>query len=376
MKQFAVQKTKDTYFAQMRETSEAVFPIILDQVSKTKEIDAGLYDQLMFFTKKRASRPLLKPYLLRLAYEVCGGKHWRDVAPACAAFELLNISSYQANSSLDSKYGVLSQDQKNSQFIASMISRELCLEAIAPLAHTFGADVVASVTDALRMSNKWMYVAQHYDLNVLTTSRLDAYLRDEARYMQDYMTRCHYGSGIVNGQCAVAGGLLARANSEQLAALKSFGESLGTGMQIVNDAADFVHPASEPAVGRDFQDPFSDVKNGRLTLGLYRLLTTVNRPEWLLRKLMRGDDFNDRDLINIASMIARTDALSQVRALAARCGRAAKNALSPFPATPVKHLLCQMASLCYSNKVFRHYSLCHRDFALNALKETEVTHAA
>jgi hypothetical protein len=99
---------KNIYFSHMRETTEKVFPVIIRYAEKIREINYDLYKTVMFFIDKRRQKLLLKPFLLRLSYEICGGNEWEEIIPACAAFELLNISSYQANSSFDNKVGILS----------------------------------------------------------------------------------------------------------------------------------------------------------------------------------------------------------------------------------------------------------------------------
>ena len=112
------------YIDYLNETSRMVMPIIMASIEGAVAQTPELEGILSLLTKQRLDKPLLKPTLFRLAYEVCGGKEFERFLPFSAACEMLNISSYQANSSFDKKLGVLSKKDKDSQVIAAMITRE------------------------------------------------------------------------------------------------------------------------------------------------------------------------------------------------------------------------------------------------------------
>ncbi len=346
---------KNIYFSQMKETSEEVFPYILKHTKKTREINHDLYKVLMFFIGKRNHRPLLKPFLLRLSYEICGGKQWEKIIPVCAVFELLNISSYQANASFDNKLGVLSEEDKNSQFIASMIARELCLEILSESKRDgLEQNLIDIIGECISKSNKFIYIAQHYDLNVLNIRSLNKYLADEKLYMEDYIKRCYYGSGIFNGQCAYVGGLLSGATKGQLEALRNFGENYGTGIQIMNDLADFVPSGTDEIVNKEFQDQFSDLKNGRLTLGFYKILKIKEKKaDWILDKITRNEKFKEWELNEITNLLVEEKIVDSVKSLSAEYAKKAKNCLSVFPDSDAKRALCLMTSICYENKYLK-----------------------
>lgn len=344
---------KDRYFAQMRQTSEDVFPYIMKYLDQIKDIDIELYSLLMFVTEKRRHKPMVRPFLVRLAYEVCGGENWQRIIPACAAFELLNISSYQSNCAFDNKMNILSKSQKDSQFIASVITREICSEMVMDLRLEFGPEIVEEIERSLNISNKYIYIAQHYDLNLLTVNNYVKYIADEL-FMKDYIKRCYYGGGVFTSQAAYAGGLLANADKSQLKALYGFGENYGIGLQIMNDLADFIPAGVDEVVNRNYQDQFSDIRNGRLTLGVYKLLKNADiDTKWILGKVLNQKTFSDTDLYEIARIVAETDIANFAESLSGQYGKKTKQCLGVFSNNDARGYLGLMASVCYSNKYLK-----------------------
>jgi geranylgeranyl pyrophosphate synthase len=244
---------REEYFTFLQETSNSVSPVIEKYVEPFLDSDREIYNILMHFIKRRLNKRLLKPALLRLSYEICGGKDWEKVIPAAAAFELINISSYQANSAFDNKLGVFTQPEKDSQFIAAMITREIAAKAASELKKDFSDQVMHKVYESLTESNYHIYLAQHYDLNLLNVVNYEHYLKEEI-YLREYYKRCFYGSGIFNGLCAYVGALLAGGNPDQQNALRSFGENYGTALQIVNDIGDYIPTGIDSMINRTFQD--------------------------------------------------------------------------------------------------------------------------
>lgn len=265
---------KQKYIDYLQGTSEKVSPLIKEVLRQYAVLNSKIYEGIMTFVKRRIGKPLLKPALLRASYELCGGEDWEKVIPACAAFELINISSYQANSAFDNKLGILTKKRKEMQFIAAMCAREAARECLGLMSSTFDADPLMKVAECLSVSNKYIYVAQHWDINLLTMQNRNRYT-DPEYYLEEYTKRCFYGSGIFSGQCAYSGALLASASERILDGVKNFGEKYGTALHMINDLGDYVPTTKNGPAIRDYQDQFSDFRNGRLTLPLYYLLQEV-----------------------------------------------------------------------------------------------------
>ncbi len=341
---------REEYFSFLKETTNAVRPILEKCVEVFKEIDKELYDILMVFTRNRLIGPLQKPALFRLAYELCGGKEWEKVIPAAVAFELINISSYQANSAFDDKLGILTKPQKDSQFIASMISRELSFKAASAIEETFGEQLATKIYSSLSMSNYYIYLAQHYDLNVLKTDKIENY-NDEAIFFRDYRKRCFYGSGVINGQCAYIACLLAQGSNKQLTAIRGFGEQYGIALQMINDLGDYIPNNIDPHLQRTFQDQYSDFKNGRLTLPLYHLLKfgtleTVN----MVRAIIKEKTFDQESLLKTTKLLVEEKTPDYIKQKAKHLVYEAQKHLDSFEDSSISALLKLMTSIILTNK--------------------------
>jgi len=91
------------YFEELRKTSDAIKPSIEKYFAGFYQKHGGIYRSILYLVSERIKKNtlLLKPFLVRLSYEVSGGKSLERILPICAAAELINISSYQANLSFD-----------------------------------------------------------------------------------------------------------------------------------------------------------------------------------------------------------------------------------------------------------------------------------
>lgn len=341
---------RDEYFRFLHETSEPVNSVIRKYVESFRNTDRSLYDILMLFIRRRINKPLLKPSLLRLSYEVCGGIDWEAIISVAAAFELINISSYQANSAFDDKLGILTKSQKDSQFIGSMITRELSQIVVSELIGKYNKQIINEIYDSLSKSNYYVYLAQHYDLNILNLQNYETY-QDEKLFLKHYINRCFYGSGIFNGQCAYMGALLVSASHEQLNALKNFGENFGTALQIINDIGDFVPPNMDSVINRDFQDQYSDFKNGRLTLPLYHLLRFGSFPaRKCVKDIIHNELFDDKSLLKVTQFLLEEGAIHYAKEKAREYIKKAEKNLKKFEKCRSKQLLLIMLSIILTNK--------------------------
>ncbi len=349
------------YFQYMKETSELVLPLIIEQVEQVYHNENELKEILLFFYKKRFNKSLLKPTLFRLSYEISGGENFEQILPIAAAFEVLNISSYQANSAFDNKLSVLTKEQKDSQFIASMISREISDKLIDQCKGTISDNILNKIKTCISESNSQIYKAQHYDLNILSVNNISRF-KDYNNYLEFYNKRCYYGSGVFSGQCAKAGAIVANTDENIKKALLEFGELYGTALHIINDLADY-YPGEERKT-KLYQDNFCDFRNGRLTLPLYLLLksnniivkeTTIN---YTTKK-----DLTFEDYLIIQDFLFEEKIVEKQLNLIKEKFIEAKHCLEDFPLTNSKRFLLALLSVLDSNKFF------HR---INSISEQHV----
>jgi geranylgeranyl pyrophosphate synthase len=343
------------YFEELRETSKTVKPIIEKYSTTFYQRYEGIYRSIFYLTSERIKKNifLLKPFLVRLSYELTGGKNWERIAPICAAAELINISSYQANLSFDGKYGLATQDDKSNQFIASMITREMVANIVHDMIELISYGQAEKIAHSFAESNKFIYVGQYYDLNVLRLKSFDL-SNDFSSYLKLYIERCDYLSGVFSEECAFIGGVLSGARDEELSALRAFGRNFGIGLHIVNDIGDLV-PSSMIKVSRlkKRYDQYSDIKHGKLTLPIMHFLKygdEVQKKRML--EILGNSKISESDLFEITRILIISGSISFSKKLAKDYMKKAKNALRLFDASHARSLLSVMTSQLRSNKYF------------------------
>lgn len=258
------------HFDRMRETCRVVIPLIKNAYIKIGLQNHFLLESLNVIVGKRTNNDqcLLRPYLVRLGFELAGGSNWVDIAPACAAVEIFNISTYQANIALDDKIGICSNLQKNNQFISSMISLELATNTVRELTKNYDEKLISQIVDKFHMVNRDIYIEQFNDLNVLTINNLNLSIPDE-EYLSLYLKRCENLSGKFVSLCFEIGCLFGGCDDYLMTVLKKIGIILGIAGQIVNDLSDFVPTNNFSEVYKSYH---SDIRMGKVTYPLFCLL--------------------------------------------------------------------------------------------------------
>jgi geranylgeranyl pyrophosphate synthase len=342
--------SRAAYFRYLEETALVVGPFIEKLLQPYREQHEGLYNELMLFTGPRLRRPLQKPALFRLVYEVCGGKDWERYVPVAAAFELLNISSYQANASFDHKLGTLTDEKKDAQFIAAMISRELATKAVREC-RALSQDQVTYLERSISTINHHIYQAQYLDLFVLTTLHFERYEYNEEVFLKDYFSRCHHGSGFFNSEICFWAGKLASVEDGGVAFLKEFGDYFGTGLHLLNDLGDYVPEIEDQPNPRDYQDRYSDFRNGRLTIILYYLLTRSNTSvKTFLFSLLGKNTRAIKDLSELSRIVFEQGALSYAKMHAKLIYHKACQAITFLSDSDHYPILLQATSILRTNK--------------------------
>ena len=349
----------------MKETSEAVRPIILKYLEPFRDEHVDLHNIVSYFASKRlnAGSLLLKPLLVRLSYEVIGGIDWDKISPVCAAAELINISSYQSNLSFDGKLDISSRQKSNNQIIASFLSRELSFEIVNSIVCIIGERKVQKVLRCLEESNKQIYIGQFIDLNVLTRDTYDI-SNNFDDYLSEYIRRCEKLSGIFSEQCSIIGGILAGAKKNDLISLASFGRNFGIGLHIVNDIGDFVVPHRNN--GKQFAscsyDCFSDIINGKITLPIfYTLCYGKDHQRDNLLKIIYKSQLDLNDKYYLLTTLLSCGAISYAKHLAKSYFVKAKRYIHLLPPSISRNYLSMMVSSLRTNKYFTAFRNINRD---------------
>ncbi len=348
---------REGYFKEFKYTTEVVKPYLIGYLKRIKKSNQGLYDSIMYFSSARVDKMTLlqKPFITRLVYQACGGDNWEKYAPIFALTELLNISSYQANLSLDGKKEITSKQQRGNQFISAMITRELIDMELHCLDGLVNSSTQQKLSSCFSTSNMAIYEGQYLDSFFLKIDTYDFTSFD--KYVEDYVLRCTNLSGVFTQQSALIGAILADASESYLVAVQRFGLKFGTALHMLNDLSDII-PQSlvNDTTLKKAQDQFSDLRNGKLTAPIaYSLFCKRMTRD---RNILMGVGTSNLSLQKqkaICEMLTDNGSIQFARSLISKLRKEAKYELHLLDKSKYRDFLSILCSQLKSNKYY--YSL-------------------
>lgn len=273
---------RDEYFNYLKETAKEVNPILLSCFEQLKKQDKEFYKLFKPILDKRLKFPQLRPVIMRISYELVGGKNWQRIAPICAVMELHNMYLYLHNWIFDNKKSLWSGEIKevrgkvNNTIISASIIRELLLQTIKKAKISLASKDL--IEKEIAESTIETYYSQYLDIN-LTIDRFKEFKSDE-QFIKLYEQKSKLQSGSFYKLSGKTGAMLGKGSATQIKAISKICELFGTGLHISNDLGDFAPPKSSKATfGKAYQDQLADIKENRLTLPIYYLLKYGNQKE-------------------------------------------------------------------------------------------------
>lgn len=367
--------TRDNYFFEMRRTGEAVYAYIVKLIEDGYS-DSKVKDSIMYFVSKRyspAGSLLQKPFLVRLCYEISGGKDWSSIIPIASACELINISSYQSNCALDGKYGILSKAEKDNQTVASFLTRELAQKAIYETKINYLPEIQVLLSEI----NANIYLGQFQELNILNAKNLNFHT-SLSNYLKLYLHRCYKISGTFTMNCCAIGYLLSEISDPYIyQTLRYVGLIYGIALAIINDMSDYI-PQDETCMPcyKTPIDQLSDIRNRRVLLPVfYAIVNGVSDERKFMLDLLHGlkntDKDNSQKLLNI---LINQRALGFSYSTARLLMKLAKKSLKNLPPSTARNLLSIMLGGICTNKfifILRRYGLKAEMLDTDAIKSVE-----
>lgn len=336
----------EKYFGFMRQTTYATEKMIFREIKKLEKIDESLFELIStnIYGRIATKRPKIRPGLVRLGYEICGGKNWRKILPICASIEILNVSTYTINRIFDEKGGKWNKDKINNNIIAGIIQKEIAsdlLNKASGLVNYRGFIKIKSLFDEI---NKITYFGQFKDLNFL---RIKNRLPLFEKFIEDYKQRCYFFGGRYYENSLLIGSILANGSKKQLSALQNFGKLFGTSLQMVNDIGDFVPPDKKPykEAFKYYQDQYGDLRLSKLTLPIYLMLQNASGIEkkFILKQIGKKQT-KLKDGHKLTKILITTGAFKECKKLTGGYVNQAKRELKIFKKSVKKDLLSAMTS--------------------------------
>lgn len=182
------------------------------------------------------------------------------------------------------------------------------------------------------LSDATTQMAEGEVLQLVSTCDVDL---DEERYIKVVSSK----TAVLMAAACQCGGILARCNAEQEAALAACGMDLGIAFQFLDDALDYIADQAEFGKARG-----QDLTEGKMTLPLIETLRRCTAEERArVEAIVEQEEIQPGDIDEIVALIERYGAIDYTRKRAAELVEQAKRRLAVFPDNAAKQALVELA---------------------------------
>jgi octaprenyl-diphosphate synthase len=279
----------------------------------------------------------LRPILVVLSAKVCGYQG-SDAHTLAAVVELIHVASLVHDDVLDeaairrgretlqtkwgNKVAVLVGDYLHARVLSMLVARRSDDPAMAILADTTQAMCEGEVIHA--------YKSGDFDIS-------------EAEYLKIISFKT---GKLIAASCTLGAHLGNPAETQQIEALTTYGQQIGTAFQIVDDLLDFTEDSD--TLGKD---AFGDLREGKLTFPIIYARSVCNDDEkHKLEKVLHPDTDETEAIDFVKSLFLRYSVEPHCLKVAQGYADRAKAALEVLPETPVRIALAQLADYVVSRE--------------------------
>ena len=279
----------------------------------------------------------LRPILVVLSAKVCGYEG-SDAHTLAAVVELIHVASLVHDDVLDeaairrgretlqtkwgNKVAVLVGDYLHARVLSMLVSRRADDPAMAILADTTQAMCEGEVIHA--------YKSGDFDIS-------------EAEYLKIISFKT---GKLIAASCTLGAHLGNPAETQQIEALTTYGQQIGTAFQIVDDLLDFTEDSD--TLGKD---AFGDLREGKLTFPIIYARSVCNDDEkHKLEKVLHPDTDETEAIDFVKSLFLRYSVEPHCLKVAQGYADHAKAALAALPETPARIALAQLADYVVSRE--------------------------
>lgn len=206
------------------------------------------------------------------------------------------------------------------------------------LGQAFKIMVEVGSMGALRVLSNAAVVIAEGEVMQLSVSKNTATTEDE------YMAVINAKTAALFSAAAEVGGIVAQRNSEEQAALRSYGKNLGLAFQLIDDALDY--SGEQAKLGKSVGDDF---REGKITLPVvlsFRRGTEDERAFW--RRTLQNSELRESDLEQAIAYVSNTGAIDDTIKRAHHYGAMASDALAIFDDNAEKSALLDAVEFCIS----------------------------
>ena len=167
---------------------------------------------------------------------------------------------------------------------------------------------------------------------------------DLSTTMERYLEVIHGKTAALFAAACRVGAVVAGRPERDALALDSFGTNLGMAFQLVDDALDYA--ADQRQLGKTVGDDFREGKITLPVLAAYEAGSEQDRQFW--RRVIEDSAQEPDDLDHALGLIAATGSIGATLRYAADYADRARDALSGFPDSRIRQLLCGVATYTVS----------------------------
>ena len=279
----------------------------------------------------------LRPILVVLSAKVCGYEG-SDAHTLAAVVELIHVASLVHDDVLDeaairrgretlqtkwgNKVAVLVGDYLHARVLSMLVSRRSDDPAMAILADTTQAMCEGEVIHA--------YKSGDFDIS-------------EAEYLKIISFKT---GKLIAASCTLGAHLGNPADTQQIEALTTYGQQIGTAFQIVDDLLDFTEDSD--TLGKD---AFGDLREGKLTFPIIHARSVCDDDEkQTLEKVLNPGTDETEAIAFVEALFQRYGIETHCLKIAQGYADRAKAALSSLPETPARSALEHLADYVVSRE--------------------------
>lgn len=348
---------KEIYFQRLEETTKQVYENIVSLIKQEYKNEL-LVKTILLLVKKRQKKLLARPFIVRLGYELAGGKKWKEIILPGILLEIENISTYQSNAAFDSKYGVANDElSKSNQIIAAFLTRNLIQKVIDEKIAKTKPKIAREFSKIVTEIDIFDYVGQFWELNYLGIENFDFNI-DLKDYLNIYLKIKYLYGGVWIRDLLLTGILFSEEKTKLLTeTIKKFGVYCGTPYTMVNDLSDFCLLKTERGYKTSIEDQFKDVWNGRVTLPLYYAiskysLASKEEKNFLIDCMKKKHRKNLNNMKKIQKILIKSEALNFSYSLMNYLGKEAKRIIKKLPKSPERDMLIVLNTALRTNQFF------------------------
>lgn len=296
---------KIEYFEYLKETAEAVDPYVYSFVQdnfKGSKLEEKLLSRYSF------GKPQLRPAIVRMSYELMGGRNWKKTIPACASMEAKETGYYCFDDILD-----LGEDP--SLTLLGNIFSSISYRMLNDLSKDFKPDRIQKIEKEL----------SEMDFNNAKAALIDESLKQSNPNNELYFQKAE-GYNLWENVMKI-GGILSNTSSKNIERLSSGGKLIGMGHIIANDTWDF---------GKDLED----FRAGKYTLPIISTFYKVRDPERKkLSSLFGKKNISEEQKDEIRKVVVKSGVVDEGKKKAEEYCNKGLKILNQFPDSRAKRML-------------------------------------